>query len=205
MTEDQMTELKQVIYDLAQEGVTSYLPDCFDANGDYRGGIYSFTMYGTTYYTTYTDLYDSYNSVDHTADSNNGIDRQTPLSYYGAAYVNTNVSTTEKALLETDSSGRFVSIRLENDSVKYNLNAETITDSAAYEDAMNEYYYNTAVYQKTISDINAKTSVIQQEDQMLELRLKQLDTERNTLSTEMEAVQKVLGENIDRTYKTFNG
>jgi len=87
--------------------------------------------------------------------------------------------------------------------VKYTLNAETVTDDVAYNDAMNQYYYKQAQYQKTIADINAKTSIIQQEDRTLELRLEQLDTERNTLSTEMEAVQKVLSENIDRTYKTF--
>ena len=204
MTEDQITELQQVLYDLQQENVSSNLSSCFDANGNYLGGIYSFSLHGTTYFTTYADLYASYDSVDHNEDSTNGIDRQLALSYYGASYVDTNVSTTEKALLETDSSGRFVSIRLENDTVKYALNAETVTDDAAYDDAMNEYYYKTAQYQKTIADINAKTSILQQEDRTLELRLKQLDTERNTLSTEMEAVQKVLSDNIERTYKTFN-
>ena len=202
MTEDQITELQQVIYDLAQEGIDSNLASCFDANGNYRGGVFAFELYGTTYYTTYQDLYNSYQSVDET-DSNNGIDRQTSLPYYSATYVDTKVETTEHALLETDSSGRFTSIRLENDSVKYTLNAETITDETAYQDAMNQYYYDTAQYQKTIADINAKTSIIQQEDRTLELRLEQLDTERNTLSTEMEAVQKVLSDNIERTYKTF--
>ena len=204
MTEDQFAELDQVIYDLAKEEIPSYLPNCFDANGDYKGGIFAFTMYGETYYTTYTDLYNSYSSIDHSEDSNNGIDRQTTMPYYSATYVDTKVSKTEKALLETDSTGRFVSIRLENDTVKYTLNAETITDEDAYTDAMNQYYYQTAQYQKAVADVNAKTSIIQQEDRTLELRLKQLDTERNTLSTEMEAVQKVLGENIERTYKTFN-
>ena len=204
MTEDQFAELDQVIYDLAKEEIPSYLPNCFDANGDYKGGIFAFTMYGETYYTTYTDLYNSYSSIDHTEDSNNGIDRQTTMPYYSATYVDTKISKTEKALLETDSTGRFVSIRLENDTVKYTLNAETITDEDAYTDAMNQYYYQTAQYQKAVADVNAKTSIIQQEDRTLELRLKQLDTERNTLSTEMEAVQKVLGENIERTYKTFN-
>lgn len=204
MTEDQLAELQQVVYDLQQENISTSLPACFDSQGNYLGGIYSFSLYGTTYYTTYADLYASYDSVDHSQDSNNGIDRQLALSYYSASYVDTNVSTTEKALLETDSSGRFVSIRLENDTVKYSLNAETVTDNAAYDDAMNEYYYKTAQYQKTIADINAKTSILQQEDRTLELRLKQLDTERSTLSTEMEAVQKVLSENIERTYKTFN-
>ena len=32
-----------------------------------------------------------------------------------------------------------------------------------------------------------------------------IEKERTTITTEIEAVQKVLGENIDRTYKTFNG
>ncbi len=202
MTEDQLAELQQVIYDLGQENIDSNLTGCFDANGDYKGGIFSFELYGTTYYTTYADLYASYTSVDD-SDSNNGIDRQYSLPYYSASYVKTKVETTEKALLETDSSGRFTSIRLENDSVKYTLNAETVTDETAYNDAMNQYYYDTAVYEKTVSDINAKTSIIQQQDRTLELRLEQLDTERNTLSTEMEAVQKVLSDNIERTYKTF--
>ena len=203
MTEDQLAELQQVVYDLKQEEISSNIFGCFDSNGNYKGGIFSFQMYGKTYYTTYADLYESYQSVDHSADSNNGIDRQLSLPYYSSAYVDTSISKTEKALLETDETGRFTSIRLENDSVKYTLNAETVTDEAAYNDAMNQYYYKQAQYQKTISDINAKTSIIQQEDRTLELRLEQLDTERNTLSTELEAVQKVLGENIDRTYKTF--
>lgn len=204
MEEDQLTELQQVIYDLAKEGIASNLPNCFDANGDYKGGIFTFQMYGERYYTTYDDLYTSYMSVDHDADSNNGIDRQSSMPYYSATYVKTNISKTEKALLETDSTGRFMSIRLEDDSVKYTLNAETITDEDAYTDAMNQYYYQTAEYQKAVADVNAKTSIIQQEDRTLELRLEQLDTERNTLSTEMEAVQKVLSENIERTYKTFS-
>ena len=56
---------------------------------------------------------------------------------------------------------------------------------------MNEYRYKVQQYEKTIADINAKTSIIQQEDRTLELRLKQLDTEQNALSTEMEAVKKL--------------
>jgi hypothetical protein len=56
-----------------------------------------------------------------------------------------------------------------------------------------------------IQDINAKTSIIQQEDQQLELRLKQLDTEQKALSTEMEAVKKVVDSNVESSFKTFNG
>ena len=55
------------------------------------------------------------------------------------------------------------------------------------------------------AEINAEISIIHIQDKKLELQLEQLDTERTTLTTEIEAVEKVLGENIDRTYKTFNG
>ncbi len=74
----------------------------------------------------------------------------------------------------------------------------------SYEDAMNEYRYKVQQYEKTIADINAKTSIIQQEDRTLELRLKQLDTEQNALSTEMEAVKKVIKDNVESTLKTFS-
>ena len=57
---------------------------------------------------------------------------------------------------------------------------------------------------KMIQDINAKTSIIQREDQQLELRLKQLDTEHNALSTEIDAVSKVVKDNVDKSFKTFS-
>ena len=86
----------------------------------------------------------------------------------------------------------------------YTLNTESVTDEAAYKDAMNEYNYKVQQYEKTIADINAKTSIIQQEDRTLELRLKQLDTEQNALSTEMDAVKKVIKDNVESTFKTFS-
>ena len=108
-------------------------------------------------------------------------------------------------MLETDGSGRFVSVRLENDSITYTLNMETVTDEIAYQDAMNQYYYENAKYDKMIQDINAKTSIIQREDQQLELRLKQLDTEQRALSTEIDAVSKVVQDNVESSFKTFGG
>jgi predicted RNase H-like nuclease (RuvC/YqgF family) len=68
---------------------------------------------------------------------------------------------------------------------------------------MNKYNYETAVYEKAIQDINAKTKKIQEQDRTLELRLKQLDTEQEALQTEMEAVKKVIDKNIEETFKTF--
>ena len=108
-------------------------------------------------------------------------------------------------MLETDGNGRFTSVRFEDVSVTYALTMETITDEEAYQDAMNQYTYDNAVYDKTVQDINAKTSLIQQEDRQLELRLKQLDTEQNALSTEIDAVKKVVDDNVESSFKTFGG
>ena len=201
LTEDQKAELKQIVTDMKDQNIDAAIIDCFNSNDEYVGGVYQFTMNGVTYYTTFEDLNRSYQS----GTGINHIDSQDKLSYYNASYVSTKKETTEKALLETDGNGRFTSVRFENDSVKYELNVETITDDEAYKDAMNQYNYENALYDKMVQDINAKTSLIQQEDQMLELRLKQLDTEQNALSTEIDAVSKVVKDNIEDSFKTFGG
>ena len=201
LTKNQKAELEQVVTDLEAKGITADISNCFNENGDYLGGIYEFKLSGTTYYTTYDDLYNSYIS----GTGINHIDGQAKLPYYNASYVSTKIEETQKALLETDGAGRFVSVRFKDDSITYNLTMETITDDAAYQDAMNQYNYENAKYDKMIQDINAKTSIIQRQDQQLELRLKQLDTEQRALSTEIDAVSKVVQDNIESSFKTFGG
>lgn len=201
LSDIQLAEINQVIEDLRAEGIDNELENCFDADGNYLGGIFSFSLAGVTYYTTLEDLKESYTS----GTGINNIDGQIKLCYYNATYIKTMIEETERALLETDGSGRFSSVRFENDSVTYTLNTESVTDEVAYEDAMNQYLYENAKYDKMIQDINARTSIIHQQDQQLELRLKQLDTEHNALSTEMDAVQKVVQENVKNTFKTFGG
>ena len=201
LTKDPMAELNQVVKDMKEQGIDSSMNDCFDSEGNYLGGVYSFKMNGVTYYTTFSDLNKSYES----GTGINHIDGQAKLAYYNATYVKTKIEETQRALLETDGNGRFTSVRFENDTVTYTLNMETVTDDAAYKDAMNQYYYDSAVYDKMVQDINAKTSLIQQEDLQLELRLKQLDTEQNALSTEIDAVSKVVKDNIEKSFKTFSG
>lgn len=113
------------------------------------------------------------------------------------------IERTQRALVDIDGSGRAQTIKYEDSSVVYTLNTETITDEAAYKDAMNQYNYAREQYDKQIQDINAKTEKIQIEDRTLELRLRQLDTEQDALQTEMEAVKKVIEKNIESTFKTF--
>ncbi len=123
------------------------------------------------------------------------------------SYYADNQKVTQKlskyAIIDYDASGRATTIQLEKSSAVYNLTTTTQTDDDAYNDAMNNYYYQKQIYEKRVQEINAKTEQIQTEDRTLELRLKQLDTEQNALQTEMDAVHKVISKNIEGTFKTF--
>jgi len=208
--EDIKTEIDQIIKDMkgpngdtiAAENLSSCFEVKEDGSVEYKGGIYSFKMGGTTYYTTEKDLQASVG----TSIVDNDIDvQQKKLNYYNAIYQDTKVETTQKALLQTDGKGRFNSMKLEDDSVVYALNVEETTDEAAYNDAMNQYYYQNAIYEQTISEINAKTEIIHAQDRTLELRLQQLATEQSALQNEMEAVKKVVDKHVEQGFKTFGG
>lgn len=201
LTDDQVTELTQILHDINNNNISNYLTINPDGSYNYTGsGLYTFSLNGQNYFTTYDDLMTSYNNP---FEPTSPIDNQQDLLYYNAAYIPTKVSNTGNAIIETDESGRFASVRFDNDSNVYSLNFETVTDDAAYQNAMNEYEHAVAVYHKTIEDINAKTSTIQKEDQQLELKLEQLDTEQKAIATEMEAVKKVIGETVEKIFNTF--
>ena len=124
-----------------------------------------------------------------------------------------------KARVEQDTSGRYISVMvyetLADGSIKtdangneigteYQLTATSQSDDRAYNDAMNQYNYNKAKYDQEIQAINAKIEIIHGQDKDLELRLKQLDTEENAISTEIDAVKKVISKNVETSFKTFN-
>ena len=197
------TALLQIVADLPKSNIADYIQRYKDGTYEYYGsGIYTFELNGVTRYTTYKDLTKSLTTYD---EYGKPIENQEKLVFYDASYINTKVKNTNHALLETDGSGRFKSLKLEDSSVVYDLNVESVTDEEAYQNAMNKYYHDVRKYEKKIADINAKTEIIQKEDRTLELRLKQLDTEQNALQTEMEAVKKVISKNIEMTFKTFSG
>ena len=116
------------------------------------------------------------------------------------------------AAVEKDATGRYINITIykdqadaeaNKDGLTYSLTTSTITDQAAYEDAMNQYEFDKANYDQAIQEINSKIEIVQAEDKNLELRLKQLDTEQDAISTEMDAVQKVIEKNTESSFKTF--
>lgn len=201
------TELEQVMKDMKGTDAQAYanLSKCFDPDtGEYLGGIYKFQMAGTTYYTTASDMEAACKGAYKQDIAENGIDGQYKLKYYNATYIQTKVEEIKNALCETDGSGRFKTVKFEDDSVVYTLNCEAITDEDAYNDAMNKYRYRQEQYDNEVAKINAKTEIIQAEDRQLQLRLEQLNTEQSALQTEMEACQKVVSKNVETSFKTFN-
>ena len=121
----------------------------------------------------------------------------------------TNVENKKECELEFDvSTGRITKVGVPDNKgqvVWISINSETVTDEAAYKEAFNQYEYKKHLYDKQQQEINAKTSIIQAEDKNLELKLTRLDNERKAVNTEYEAVKKVVQENIEKSYKTFNG
>ncbi len=118
------------------------------------------------------------------------------------------------ARVTQDTNGRYMSVIIYNrtatgeidinSGTEYMLTAKTQNDDRAYNDAMNQYNYEKAVYDQELNEINSKIEIVHSQDKDLELRLKQLDTEQNAISQEMEVVKKVISKNVETTFKTFN-
>ena len=125
----------------------------------------------------------------------------------------TSSTPTDDCKLQFDTQGRITKISVPQTDTEGNitgyrdieLKATTVTDEASYQDALNKYEYAQYEYDKAQQEINAKTEIIQQEDRNLELKLQRLDNERTQITTEIEAVEKVINENIEDSYKTFSG
>lgn len=150
-------------------------------------------------------FYNGDDMVNGTADENGNIRSNVRTYKVGNQKKQEEVKNAE-AKLEQDATGRYISLTLydENGNPRtYALTTETVTDQAKYDDAMNQYEYDKYLYEHAIQEINAKIEITQAEDKNLELRLKQLDTEQSAISTEMDAVAKVIEKNTESTFKTF--
>jgi len=51
--------------------------------------------------------------------------------------------------------------------------------------------------------LQARIAALQSVDKALELQLRRVDTQHEAVQTEIEAVRKVIGKNIESTFKTF--
>lgn len=110
---------------------------------------------------------------------------------------------TQMANLEFGTNGRISAINIGTQHLAVEPIVET--DEFAYEDAYAAYTYEKQLYDQEQARINAQISIIQRQDKRLELELTELDTRRTEITTELEAVKKVLSEASERGFKTFNG
>lgn len=160
--------------------------------------FYAFEEGNNTMYISDSDL-NAYMKLDYSA-----INK---LNTYFASNVEYTRKENVDAQITFDPSGSYPAQILINDGSSngsdYELSAVTEKDDTAYNEAMKQYEYQCMVYQQTLEEINAKTEKIQQQDKMLELKLRQLDTEQKALQTEMDSVKKVIEKNIESTFKTF--
>lgn len=151
--------------------------------------FYKCTFNGTAQYLTESQL-------------SANADQSTTVASYNVQSESVNEKhTLTGANVTWSSSGRMESLTVGGQD--FSLNTNTTTDSGAYNDAMNEYEYQKELYNQSLNQINAKVSVIQQQDKTLELKLKQVDTEQQAISTELDAVKKVVDKNVESTFKTF--
>ena len=63
--------------------------------------------------------------------------------------------------------------------------------------------YNSEDDAEAESEYNYLISKFQKEDKILEMRLKQLETEHQAMQTEIDSVSKVIDKNIEGSFKTF--
>ncbi|MBR2069008.1 MAG: hypothetical protein IJ877_04515 [Candidatus Gastranaerophilales bacterium] len=166
------------------------------------GTFYMFRKDNKAYYTTENDLllteYDEHGMYygNYT------------FEYQGTQTNERTVSA--KAAITQESSGRLSAITIidsDDEDLKgntYSITTGTQDDQKAYDDAMNQYYYDKEVYERQVELINKQTEKIQAEDKALELKLNQLDTEQKAISTEMDSISKVIEDTIDSVFKTFN-
>ena len=123
----------------------------------------------------------------------------------------TDITREVNATIDSTSSGRYSSITID-DNKKYpselagksfSITTASAPDENAYKDAYSDYEFEKNLYEQRIAEINAKTEIIQSEDKQLELRLQQLDTEQESIKTEMDSVQKVIEDNVQKTFDAF--
>ena len=143
-----------------------------------------------------------------TSDIRNNDGKSVPVYDYIANGTYEATESETGCKLEFDTSGRIIKVGIPNDHGSWDyisLEATEVTDDKAYQDAFNQYEYKKYLYDQEQKEINAKTSIIQAEDRSLELKLTRLDNERNAVKTEIDAVKKVVDDNIEKSFKTFSG
>lgn len=123
---------------------------------------------------------------------------------YEKSYTGKNQILEGRANILVDENGRLSKLDIQGEGT-YTLEYGQEKDEEAYNEAYREYEYKLEKYEKEMADIDARTAIIQQQDKKLELQLKSIDTEHSAIQTELEALKKVIDNNIKSGFGTFGG
>lgn len=122
---------------------------------------------------------------------------------YETSYLDGQTETiSQKANIVYDENGRIAKITFDDGTVVI-PEVKVEQDEEAYNAAMVKYDYEKQLYDKEIQDINTKTEIIAQQDKNLEIKLKSIDTQHTAIQTELEALNKVLDNNVKSSFGTF--
>lgn len=163
---------------------------------------YSFSMGGTTYYISESDLKDT---AFQEEDGKQMYYGDFTFDYQGIKKNPKEVQAI--ASLQQDTNGRLSSINIiqckddqDLEGKAYSITVGQEDDENGYLDAMNQYNYEKDKYEKRLKELNAKIEKIQTEDKALEIKLAQLDTEQEALKTEMESISQTINDTIDKLF-----
>lgn len=176
-----------------------------DSDPDNYVPSYSYSIGDTTYYVPHATFTAPFGS--NAPEYDEGVTlTSTMATQYNASgqVIREEISN---ATFDDDATGKFDVIYLSDEARNQRkgivLSQDEVNDDIGYSQAFEDYKYKKAVYERTVADINARTAIIQQQDKVLEMRLKQLDTEQEALTQEMDAIKKVIDKNVETTFKTF--
>ena len=137
------------------------------------------------------------------ANSNGQVDSTFAYMYETSYLEGQNETISQKANIIYDEDGRIAKITFADGTVV--IPEVTIEqDDAAYNEAMVKYDYQKEQYEKELADCNARTEIIAQQDKRLEIKLKSIDTQHSAIETELEALKKVLENNVKSSFGTFS-
>lgn len=194
----------------------------YDANNTYKiEGMTACVVSNNSVPSTIAEAYNLDNYIIYATYNDSDTDFSNPIKYYvypkdedsadavcsyayEKSYTGKNQILEGRANILVDENGRLSKLDIQGEGT-YTLEYGQEKDEEAYNEAYREYEYKLEKYEKEMADIDARTAIIQQQDKKLELQLKSIDTEHSAIQTELEALKKVIDNNIKSGFGTFGG
>ena len=194
----------------------------YEANNTFKiEGMTACVVSDNSVPSTIAEAYNLDNYIIYATYNDSDTDFSNPIKYYvypkdedsadavcsyafEKSYTGKNQILEGRANILVDENGRLSKLDIQGEGT-YTLEYGQEKDEEAYNEAYREYEYKLEKYEKEMADIDARTAIIQQQDKKLELQLKSIDTEHSAIQTELEALKKVIDNNIKSGFGTFGG